>query len=67
MKTNCSISHAPSGIFYVWYYDREGMRQKISTGRRLKAGAKKKTTTGDAGALEHLKWAGLSQEKKLLR
>ena len=49
MNTNCSISHAPLGIFYVWYYDREGKRQKIPAGRRLKACAKKKTPTGDAG------------------
>jgi hypothetical protein len=49
MNSNCSISHAPLGIFYVWYYDREGKRQKISTTRRLKAGAKQKTPTGDVG------------------
>ena len=40
MKTNYSISRAPSGIFYLWYYDRQGKRQKLSTGRRLKAEAK---------------------------
>ena len=46
---NLGTNRAPSGIFYLWYCDREGKRQKISTGRRLKAGAKRKTPTGDAG------------------
>jgi hypothetical protein len=49
MNSNCFIFHAPLGIFYLWYYDREGKRQKISTARRLKAGAEQKTPTGDVG------------------
>jgi site-specific recombinase XerD len=40
MKTNYSISRAPSGIFYLWYYDFRGKRQKISTACRTKAEAK---------------------------
>ncbi len=40
MKTNYSISRAPSGIFYLWCYDSRGKGQKISTGCRLKSGAK---------------------------
>ena len=35
------LSKRSNGLYYVWFFDRDGKRQKVSTGTKLKQEATK--------------------------